>query len=348
MKAYKFFLPVLFLSLIVNSICAVSVRAEEQPTKRPRPRIGLVLEGGGAKGFAHVGVLKVLEENRVPIDYVAGTSMGSIVAAAYASGVPVDEMEAILSSTDWDALFNENPPRAEIPYRFKPGRNREIFGSGKIGLSKDGVVLPAGLITGQQVLPVLQRLFGKVPSPINFDKLHIPFRAVAADLLTGAPYVPTEGDVASVVRASMSVPGFFSPMKIGDRYLVDGGIVDNLPVELTRSMGAEILIVVALISEPTKIEDLASPLSISGHVVSLMLEQNSSRSKALVRPTDLYIAPFLKTYSATDFAHAKEIMAIGEEKARSMVNDIRRLSISPEEFASYSERRTVPLQLRRP
>lgn len=190
------------------SMAEPAAKAKASSSQAKRPKIGLVLEGGGAKGFAHVGVLRVLEEARIPVDFVAGTSMGSIVGAAYASGRSLSEMEELLATTDWDALFNETPIRENIAFREKAGKNREIFGDTKVGMVDGKIVIPTALVQGHNIEPFLQKLLGKVPSDISFDDLPIPFRAVGADIETGDAVILDHGSLARAARASMSVPGF--------------------------------------------------------------------------------------------------------------------------------------------
>lgn len=314
--------------------------AEDSSVHSNNPKICLVLKGGGALGFAHVGVLRVLEKNRVPIHCVAGTSMGSIVGAAYASGSTMEEMQRVLSETDWDAFFGENIERANRDYRLKPGRGRELFGDAKLSVQDGKIITPTGAIQGQNIRPLFQSLFGHLPAPIDFDSLPLPFRGVTADIETGQKYVPARGDLASVVRASMSVPGAFSAVSIDGKLLVDGGIANNLPVEVALEMGADVLIVVDLYSELAKRDALTSPLSISGQMISLLLLQNSIHSRSLVRPQDIVIEPNVSAFTATQFDKGKELLQIGEKMAEESVPSLRRYSLSPKDYSAYSAKRT--------
>lgn len=315
-----------------------SAAAETRTPKRPK--IALVLEGGGAKGFAHVGVLKVLEEHRVPVDFVVGTSMGSIVGAAYSSGRTIAEMEQVLSETDWDGLFNETPPRREVHYRQKAGREREIYGDTKIGIKDGEIITPLALVQGQNVEPVLQRLFGKVPSTVSFDSLPIPFRAVAADIETGDAVILKQGNLATAARASMSVPGFFTPVEIDGRVLVDGGITNNLPVDIALASGADIIIAVECKDHLRTREKLNGPLAISGQIVDLLLERSTQNALKLLRSQDLHISIELGTYGSTSFGDAAAIMELGAEKAKTMSAQLDALAVSAEEYAAYAQRRT--------
>ncbi|RIL08919.1 MAG: hypothetical protein DCC75_07740 [Proteobacteria bacterium] len=306
----------------------------------PRPKIGIVLKGGGALGFAHVGVLKVLERNRVPIHFVVGTSMGAIVGAAYASGATLEKMHHTLSTTDWNALFGEKIYRENIDYRLKAGRGREIYGDAKFSFEEGKFVLPMGVVEGQNIRLLFQDLFGNPPTPVDFDSLPVPYRAVAADVETGEAYVPDKGDLATMVRASMSIPGAFSPVEIDGRLFVDGGITDNLPIDVAIKMGCDVIIVVDLQSELAKRKDLESPLAISGQMISLLLMQNSTLSRKLVRQQDIVIEPNVTGYGVSDFPKAIELMSIGEKTAEAAVGSFKHLSIPAGDYNHYLSART--------
>jgi NTE family protein len=310
-----------------------------------REKIGLVLAGGGALGMAHVGVLKVLEENRIPISYVAGTSMGSIVGAAFATGQRVDAMERVLIESDLDEIFSDGVNRDELPYRSKSGRNREIYGDTKISVKDGKLVTPFGVVQGQRLLPVLQRLYENAPpSPADFNTFRIPLRVVAADIETGQAVVVSKGDVSTAVRASMSVPGVFAPVEMDGRLLVDGGITNNLPMDVVREMGADRLIVVELNAEFQKRDTLSSPLAIGGQIISLLLAQNSAIQKKTLTKKDILIEPNLTGYTAVDFGRAKELIALGEEAARKLVPQLKHLSVSEAEYAKFKADREATIQ----
>jgi NTE family protein len=326
------------LSLFLTFVIAAGVEpaSAETPATR-RPKTGLVLAGGGALGMAHVGVLKVLEENRIPVDFITGTSMGSIVGAAYASGATVEEMEKLLSETDWDALFNESLAREDVKYRDKYGRAGQFTGDAKIGLKDSGLVRFSGVVSGQNVLPLLQRLYYRAPGDVDFNKLPIPFTAVAADIETGKAVPLSSGQLAVAARASMAVPGFFTPVELDGKALVDGGIANNLPVDIALQMGAERLIVVDLLADLKKKDELGGILGISGQIISILLQQNSDLQRKNMRKGDLLLEPNLKGYSATDFQKASEIFARGEEVARKNVAALKKFSVSDAEYQRYKE-----------
>lgn len=315
-----------------------SLRAE---TPTQQGRIGLALAGGGALGFAHVGVLKVLHEARVPVDIVAGTSMGSIVGAAYASGATLEEIEDVLTNTDWDKLFGDGPARDVLPLKDKTGRNREILGDGKFGVVEGQLVLPTGILQGQRIRPLLQRLFYRYPEATSFDQLAIPYRAVAADIETGQPVIIAKGDLALAARASMAVPGVFAPVDLDNKLLVDGGIANNLPIDVVQQLGAQKVIAVELYADLQKREKLTNPFAISGQMLSLLLSQNSALQRARLTPSDILIEPELRGYSATDFNKARELVKLGEDAARAKLSELKAWSVSEQEYARREGIRTA-------
>ena len=235
--------PVALLIGLLSAALGGSTRA--QATEAGRPKTCLVLSGGGARGAAHVGVLKVLEELRVPIDCVVGTSMGSIVGASYVSGTTTAEMEDALRTANWDIVLGDEPARARRSWRSKELERERAIGA-EIGVGTRGALLPGGAVIGQQLEGFLQLLLGPPVTRARFDELPIPFRAIAADITTGKMVVLDKGSLNAAVRASMSVPGAFAPQEIEGRLLVDGGLVRNLGIDIARNMGARRIIAVNL------------------------------------------------------------------------------------------------------
>jgi NTE family protein len=306
-----------------------------------RPKICLVLSGGGARGAAHVGVLKVLQELRVPVDCVAGTSMGSIVGAAYASGASVPEMEQMLGKLSARLLFRDLPPREERSVHLKRDDATNLSAL-EFGVSKEGVLLPKGLVSGVQLEAVLREL-AKARGYQAFDKLPIPYRAVATDLVTGKPVVISEGELATAMRASMSVPAAVEPVRLQGRVLVDGGLTNNLPVDVARAMGAEVVIAVNLGTPLMREEQLNSVLGVTGQMVNILTEQNVQASLDSLKPTDVLILPQLGDFSAADFDHLSDTVPIGEAAARAVAEQLAKYSVSPQAFAVWdSLRRAVP------
>jgi len=323
-------------ALGLASALAAAPPASAQTPEAKRPRICLVLSGGGARGAAHVGVLKVLEEMRVPIDCIAGTSMGSIVGGAFASGVTVAEMEETLGAMSTERLFKERPPRQERSIRRKTDDFTILF-TPEVGLRDGAFQLPKGIVSGVQLETVLRAL-AKAQGYRQFDELPIPFRAVATDLVTGTPVVFSAGELANVMRASMSVPGLIDPAEIGGKLLVDGGLTDNLPVGVARAMGADVVIAVNLGTPLMKREELNSIFGVTGQMINILTEQNVRASLASLKPTDILILPELGDFSAADFDHLLKTIPIGEAAARTVADRLSAFSLPPAEYAALRER----------
>jgi len=306
-----------------------------------RPMVCLVLSGGGARGAAHVGVLRVIEALRVPVDCIAGTSMGSIVGAAYAGGMNVDEMESAINAISTGQLFKEKLPRQEQAIRRKLDDRSILFGP-EFGVKEGEILLPKGAVTGVQLETVLRGLV-QAHGYRNFDELPIRYRAVATDLVTGKAVVFREGELANVMRASMSVPGVIAPAEFGGMILVDGGLTNNLPVDVARAMGADIVIAVNLGTPLMKREELTSVLGITAQMINILTEQNVQASLASLRPTDILIEPELGDFSASDFDNLRKTIPIGEAAARKAAQRLSALSLSAPDYAALRDRQHAAL-----
>ncbi|MGE5170747.1 MAG: patatin-like phospholipase family protein [Rudaea sp.] len=312
-----------------------------------RPKTCLVLSGGGARGAAHIGVLKVLEEMHVPIDCIAGTSMGSLVGGAYATGMTVAEMEALIEGISTHTLISEKPPRRDQAIRRKLD-DRTILSALELGLSDDlDVTLPKGIITGVGLETILRRL-SKVQGYRKFDELPVPFRAVATDLETGKAVVFAEGEMPNVMRASMSIPGAIAPAEVGGQLLVDGMLVDNLPVDVARAMGAEIIIAVNVGTPLARRDKIKSLIGVTGQMVSILTEQNVRAALASLTASDVLIEPQLGDFSATDFDHLPQTLPIGEAAARAVAAKLAALAVSDDLYAEWHDRlsRAPPADMR--
>ncbi|WP_369804684.1 patatin-like phospholipase family protein [Cupriavidus sp. YR651] len=296
-----------------------------------RPRICLVLSGGGARGAAHIGVLKVLEELRVPVDCIAGTSMGSLVGGAYASGMSTADMEKLVGTLTTAEIFKERPPRQDLAIRRKIDDQTNLF-TPEIGVRKDGLLLPKGAVSGVQLETVLRRL-ANAPGYRDFDALPIPYRAVATDLVSGTAVVFSQGELANVMRASMSVPGAVAPTEYQGKLLVDGGLTDNLPVDVAREMGADVIIAVNLGTPLMKRENLTSLIGVTSQMLNILTEQNVRTSLASLRPADILILPELGDFSAGDFDNLVKTIPIGEAAARREQGRLAALSLPPADYA---------------
>jgi NTE family protein len=320
---------------------------EAAPPALSRPRICLVLSGGGARGAAHVGVLKVLEELRVPVHCIAGTSMGAIVGASYASGMGTDEMLAEMAQITSERLFNDKPPRADQPMRIKADDSLPLA-SPELGLNDGKLSLPKGLVNGVALEGELRRLI-RVRDARRFDQLPIPFRAVATSLGDGQMVVFDRGLLPTAMRASMAVPGLIAPLKVGDRLLIDGGLVRNLPVDVARAMGAEVIIAVNLgtpLLRPDQIEGLQG---VSMQTLGILTEQNVRQSLQQLRPQDVLIEPALGDFSAADFDNLVKSVPFGEAAALQAAPRLQALAVPASEYAQLrrqqrsSEAPTLPV-----
>jgi NTE family protein len=303
-----------------------------------RPRIGLVLSGGGARGAAHVGVLKVLEQLHIPIDAIAGTSMGAVVGGLYASGLSPREIESIMTSLDWQDAFRDRPPREDLTFRRKQ-EDQNFLVKFPLGIRGSRIQLPKGLIQGQKLNQTLRRLTLPVATVANFDQLPTPFRAVATDLESGDAVIMNSGDLTSAMRASMSAPGVFSPVERDGRLLVDGGIAENVPIDVAREMGVDILIVVDVGTPLLKRDKLSSAPVISNQMLAILIQHNSRVQLAKMTPNDVLVEPALGDTSAFDFGIVKRVIATGEIAGHAAESRLAQLSVSPAEFAAYVAQR---------
>ena len=333
--------PVLLATWLGAAYAQVAA-PQSEATSKPlgRPKVGLVLSGGGARGAAHIGVLKVLEELRVPVDVIAGTSMGSIVGAAYATGLTIPEMEAAVAKITTASLFTDKPPRADQSMRQKSDDQLPYL-IPELGIGKDGVVLPKGIVTGVALEGELRKLV-QIANVRSFDELPIPFRAIATDIGTGEMVVLKDGSVVQAIRASMSVPGAVAPVTIGKRQLVDGGLVRNLPIDIARAMGADVIIAVNLGTPLLRPDEITSVLSVTMQMINILTEQNVARSLKELRGGDVLIVPELGNFSSADFDNLVTAVPIGEEAAWKVADRLRALSLPPEQYATLRSQQAAP------
>lgn len=303
-------------------------------TRDPRPCIGLVLGGGGARGAAHIGVLQVLEREHIPICRIGGTSMGSIVGGLYASGYTADEMENVIGHLDWKDLFSDDPDRAEEPMRRKDADYRYLLNF-EVGYKNGHIVTPAGVVQGQKLLLLLRRLLLSTWNVQDFDALPIPFRAVATDIVAGKPVVFSHGDLPLAIRSSMSVPGAFAPTNVEGKLLVDGGLMDNVPIDVVREMGADQLIVVDVGSPLAQESQLTNPVALLNQMVSALMAEKTARQLSALGERDILIRPALGTLGAGEFNRAAEAIAIGRAAAENALPRLRALTASPATWQAY-------------
>ncbi len=332
------------LFLLASAAVPAAPGSAARETAAAPPRIGLVLSGGGARGSAHIGVIKVLEELRIPVHAIAGTSMGSLVGGAYASGLGATEMERSVTGVDWNQLFNDDPPRAQWPARRKEGSYRPTWDF-SVGVRDGKARLPPGAIAGQNVVLFLSDLTKGSERVDRFDDLPIPFRAVATDLESGEMKVFDRGSLPLAMRASMSVPGVFAPLQTEGRIYVDGGLVRNTPVDVARRMGVDHLIVVRLLGDPMTTDQLKTVVGVAGQMINILIAQNETTSLAQVDPArDVLIQPNLGDITSASFDRAADAIAIGERAARSAAPELARFSLSEADYAAWRQSRFAPGQ----
>ncbi|MCE3001467.1 MAG: patatin-like phospholipase family protein [Xanthomonadaceae bacterium] len=329
---------VLCLALAATLALPASAAADSTPSAGRPQCIGLVLGGGGARGAAHIGVLKVLERERVPVCRIAGTSMGAIVGGLYASGYSADEIEAILSAVDWKEVLADDPPRTDFPLRRKNDTLRYLLDF-KFGLRDGAIQLPRGVIQGQKLLTLLRRLTIHTWRTPDFDALPIPFRAVATDIGTGEAVVFSQGDLALAIRGSMSVPAAFAPLRIDGRLLVDGGIVNNVPVDVVKAMGADRVIAVDVGAPLLDDSELNSPFAITMQMLDVLMKQRTAQVMAAMDPRDVKIVPDLGDIGSASFDRAVDAIAPGEVAAIRVLPRLRELSLGEAEWAALQATR---------
>ncbi|MFN0041289.1 MAG: patatin-like phospholipase family protein [Burkholderiales bacterium] len=334
-------------SLILFLGCNAALSESPAPTNPARPRIALVLSGGGARGLAHVGVLQVLEKMKVPVDCVAGTSMGALVGGAFAAGVDTQTMRDVLRQTDIDALFDDQPPRSDIPQRLRSEQYRPLFDF-SLGFKDGEVQLPFGASAGYKFELFLKRMIGPgaAIADLDFDSLPTPYRGVATDLESGEMRVFERGDLAKVMRASMSLPAIVAPTAIDGRLYVDGGLVRNLPVDIGRQLCGDIVIAVSLGTPLHSRDKLRNVIDVASQSVHLMMENNVRDSLGELTSADVLIEPDLTGFGSSDFGAKAEIIERGLMAAQAKAAELSRLVIEApayEEWVAARKGRALPV-----
>jgi NTE family protein len=318
------------------SLVIVSYLFSSTLFSQERPTIGLVLSGGGAKGAAHIGVLKVLEANNIPIDYIAGTSIGAYVAGMYALGYSASEIEALMLNADWSKGFSDTIPREQLSYRDKQQRDQFNIPI-SLGYSESQLKSPTGLLQGQTMSQLLQYSTDLVEQFGDFDQLAIPYRAVATDLVTSEAIVLSSGSIVQAMQASATVPGALQPAQINGRLLIDGGIANNMPVDVVKAMGADIIIAVDIGSPLARHEQLDSTIAVLEQLSNFLTNASSARQKALLSESDIIIRPAIDDLSTTDFSIMGLALTLGEQAASFQLTKLSKLSMRTEEYLAYQQ-----------
>ncbi|HEY2676633.1 MAG TPA: patatin-like phospholipase family protein [Steroidobacteraceae bacterium] len=328
---------------ITSSLClfaalhaALAADSPQPPNNAPtRPRIGLVLGGGGAKGGAHIGVIKVLEEMRIPVDCIAGTSMGALVGAAYATGMSSQELETFVTAVDWRDIL-QSAPRQSIPVNRK---SRDlVFPLGlEVGVKDGSLALPGGLIPTHKIEALFRHIVGDAGPISDFNDLPIPFRAVATDIESGQMTVFDRGDLAQAMRASMAVPGAFAPVNYNGRLQADGMLVRNLPIDVARQTCADVVIAVPVGNPGPTQKNLKGLVAIAGQALNVAIDANEKVQLATLTDKDVTIRVTLKDITSADFDKIPASIPIGEAAAREQIAALSRYSLSPSAYAAWRE-----------
>jgi NTE family protein len=327
-------------------LAASSYGQSQEPPKHDaakHPKLGLVLEGGGALGLAHIGVITWMEEHRIPVSYVAGTSMGGLVGGFYATGQSPAEVRKLIDGIDWDEVLSGVTPFRDLSFRRKQDA-RDVPGQLEFGL-RGGLQFPSGFNTGQQVNLVLDSValpYSDIPS---FDDLPIPFACVASDLVTGKPHVFRDGSLALAMRSTMSLPGIFTPVRSGKHLYADGFLLDNLPIDVAKDMGADVTLGIHLETAPMDPNTNLSSFGVLGQSITVMSAVNVLHS---MEQADLLVTVPLQKYTALDYNKADAIIKIGYDAAASKATVLSAFSVSEAEWEEYlakrnSRRRTAPI-----
>jgi NTE family protein len=317
---------------------AVSQAPDRSGDEPQRPRVALVLSGGGARGLAHIGVLQALRRMRVPVDMVVGTSMGSVVGGAYAAGRNPQELQTLAEGVAWGEVLADKPRRDQLTQR-RRSEDVELPSRMEFALGRRGLALPPAVAGNAALEHALLQLLPAARAEQPPASLPLPFRAVASDLLTGEMVVLAEAPLLSALRASLSVPGVFTPLRLQGRLLVDGGLVRNLPIDVARAMGAEIVIAVNLGTSLAPESELGSSLGVAQQMLNILTEQNVQRSLQELRPADILLTPDLAGIGFLDFKHARRAIASGEQAAQKLAPRLAALAVSEELYARLEARR---------
>lgn len=327
-------------------VCLLANIAYANEPVKHRPKIALVLSGGGAKGTAHVGVLKVLEELRIPVDMIIGTSIGSVVGGLYALGYDAKEVEAKMLGSQMRNGYSDAIPRSQLPYRNKMYHDQFNIPL-EVGISDGKVKLPAGALQGQSMQAILSLMTGIVPQISSFDDLPTPYRAIATDLSTREMVILDRGSIVTAMRASSSVPGALAPVEYHKKLLIDGGAISNIPISVARQMGADIIIAVDIGSPLKSADEIQSGIEVLGimnQLSSFLMQAGTPKELSSLSKNDILISPNVIALEATDFSVMPKALEEGEIAARAKISELRELSLSESDYKQYQQEKTAKRQ----
>jgi len=333
----------LAISQTGNASSSDTKNPSKDGVKPDAPRIGLVLEGGAALGLAHIGVIQWLEEHRIPVDYVAGTSMGGLVGGLYATGNRPADMQRIIGGINWDVVMSGEVPFQDLSFRRK--EDAQEFPNGLEFGIKQGIRFPEGFNSGHQVGLILDSIAFPYSTVTDFNDLPIPFACVATSLITNKPHVFRTGSLTEALRSTMSLPGIFTPVRSKDNVMVDGGLLDNLPVDVAQEMGAQLTIAVHLETKPLGANEPLSSVGVLGRSISVVIAANELRS---IQKADVLISVPLGAFSSTDYKKSAEIIKLGYEAAAEKAAVLTRFSVDEATWQAYlaqreARRRPIPV-----
>lgn len=323
-------------ALEIVDMLPVAPMADSVQKKQARPRVALVLSGGGARGIAHIGVFKALEKMRIPYDCIVGASMGAIAGGSFATGISVEEVESNVVNADWSSIFTDRPQRSDIPY-FRKAEDYQPYFDFTLTLNRFNFMAPRNFIGVQNIGLFFRELTG-ARSVASFDQLPVPFRAIGTDIITGKTVVLSEGTVAEAMRASMTVPGVFPPIPYNGHLLVDGGLSKNIPISTGRELCGDVVIAVNVSAPSLKQDQLVSLLSIGEQVVNIGMQANMSEELALLKASDILLVPDLEKYTGTDFQKAAELVRAGEKVVNDHAAELQHLRVSEDEYLAWRDR----------
>ena len=332
-------LPAVLSASLVLASPASAAATEVEQSGSDRVRVGLVLGGGGARGAAHIGVLKELERLRIPVDAIAGTSMGAIVGGLYASGMSAEELERAVMSLDWTKVLSDTPRRRNLNFRRKEDDVQFPIDL-ELGIRDREIVLPKGVVQGQNLDLVLRELTANVAHINDFDALPIPFRAIAANIENGDAHIMAGGDFARSIRASMSVPGLIAPARLDGKLLVDGGLVANLPIDVMRSMNVDVIIAVDVEFPLYSAEELQSAPAITEQMLTILTRKETLRQIKTLDASDILIQPALGTFASSNFSDAADAIKAGIDSVAEVEDRLQELTVDEKTYAEYTVRRT--------
>ncbi len=319
---------------LLGPLCGIAAAQDAPAAGTSRPRIGLVLAGGGAKGAAHIGVLRILDELRVPVDCVVGTSMGALVGAAFATGMRPAEIERQVLAIDWQRTVGGQGRRDRMPIKRKLATMTYTLPI-EVGMNRNGISMPGGLIVTQEIEQFIRTLVAPFRYTRDFDELPIPFRAVATDMVAGEVVILDNGDLSEAMRASMALPGVFSPVTLEGKVLSDGGMMRNLPVDIGRELCADVVIAVWMSSPPAEASGLTSALSLVGRSIDVMIGANERLQIASLTPRDVAIDVPMGDIGTSDFTRIPEAVELGRRRANDLREQLGRYSVPEAEYLAW-------------